>query len=380
MSDHCGLYIHVPFCVRKCPYCDFFSIADLSLKGAFVKALLGELALRSDPDLAIDTIYFGGGTSSLLRPGEVEQILQQIDDCFCPMDHCEITMEVNPGTVAGDFFPAVRSLGVNRLNIGVQSFDDGKLAFLGRVHSAAEAERAIVTAEQAGFDNLGIDVMYGVPEEDEQCLVADLDAGLRFPLTHLSCYMLTYEPGTALQTRVDHGEIFPLGETPAAALFTATSRHLERKGFLHYEISNFARGRDRRSRHNSKYWTMAPYLGFGPSAHSFDRGWRWWNHSDVTRYMADLEKGKLPVMETETLSQAQKMAELVMLGLRTSRGVDVESFEAVSGHNFFHRFAPLLKDLVHRGLGSIRDDGFALTLKGMLYLDSIVARFAGKIL
>ncbi|MFO7750016.1 MAG: radical SAM family heme chaperone HemW [Desulfobacteraceae bacterium] len=380
MSDHWGLYIHVPFCARKCPYCDFFSITDLSVKEDFVKALLRELTLRSDPDQTIDTVYFGGGTPSLLGPGKIEQILQQIDDCFHLKNHCEITMEVNPGTISHDFFPDIKGIGVNRLSMGVQSFDDAKLGFLDRIHRSGDAENALVKARQAGFDNLGIDLMYGLPGETEQGLRTDLDAGLRFSPAHLSCYMLTYEPETVMQARVDRGEILPLGEKPAADLFTATSHHLEKKGFLHYEISNFARGRDRRSRHNGKYWTMAPYLGFGPSAHSFDRDRRFWNHRDVTRYTADLEEGKLPVMEVETLSQKQKMAEIVMLGLRTSRGVDAKLFEAVSGQNFFHRFTPMLKDLVHRGQGSIRDHRFVLTLKGMLYLDSIVARFAGEIL
>lgn len=379
MSENYGCYIHIPFCLRKCPYCDFYSISDLSLYPGFVRALLTEIKLRQ-ADCCIDTIYFGGGTPSLADPGDLEKILFSIHENFNVAESCDITLEVNPGALPRDFLRSVRSLGVNRLNIGVQSFNDDKLRFLNRIHSAGDAGQAILTARASGFDNIGIDIIYGVPGEEKALVAADLNTGLRFFPEHLSCYMLTFEPGTPFYRRMTQGRIHPLDEASSAALFKFTSRHLENKGYLHYEISNFAHNRNLRSRHNRKYWRMAPYIGLGPSAHSFDKGVRSWNFRDVIQYTAALEKGRLPVMERESISREQKLVEMIMLGLRTSHGVDIKKFEALSGQTFSCVFDSLLKLLMTRGLGGIKKDCFALTLEGMLLLDSIVAQFADKIL
>ncbi|MFO7886336.1 MAG: radical SAM family heme chaperone HemW [Desulfobacteraceae bacterium] len=379
MSENYGCYIHIPFCLRKCPYCDFYSISDLSLYPGFVRALLTEIKLRQ-ADCCIDTIYFGGGTPSLADPGDLEKILFSIHENFNVAESCDITLEVNPGALPREFLRSVRSLGVNRLNIGVQSFNDDKLRFLNRIHSAGDAEQAILTARASGFDNIGIDIIYGVPGEEKALVAADLNTGLRFFPEHLSCYMLTFEPGTPFYRRMTQGRIHPLDEASSAALFKFTSRHLEKKGYLHYEISNFAHNRNLRSRHNRKYWHMAPYIGLGPSAHSFDKGVRSWNFRDVIQYTAALEKGRLPVMERESISREQKLVEMIMLGLRTSNGVDIKKFEALSGQKFSCVFDSLLKPLMTRGLGGIKNDRFSLTLEGMLLLDSIVSQFADKIL
>ncbi len=379
MSENYGCYIHIPFCLRKCPYCDFYSISDLSLYPGFVRALLTEIELRQ-ADCCIDTIYFGGGTPSLADPGDLEKILFSIHENFNVAESCDITLEVNPGALPREFLRSVRSLGVNRLNIGVQSFNDDKLRFLNRIHSAGDAEQAILTARASGFDNIGIDIIYGVPGEEKALVAADLNTGLRFFPEHLSCYMLTFEPGTPFYRRMTQGRIHPLDEASSAVLFKFTSRHLEKKGYLHYEISNFAHNRNLRSRHNRKYWHMAPYIGLGPSAHSFDKGVRSWNFRDVIQYTAALEKGRLPVMERESISREQKLVEMIMLGLRTSNGVDIKKFEALSGQKFSCVFDSLLKPLMTRGLGGIKNDRFSLTLEGMLLLDSIVSQFADKIL
>ncbi|MEA1968694.1 MAG: radical SAM family heme chaperone HemW, partial [Thermodesulfobacteriota bacterium] len=386
MSENTGFYIHIPFCVRKCPYCDFYSSSDLSLRSDFVKAFLQEMQLRSDSLTQIDTIYFGGGTPSVLEPCDIEHILSGVYKNFKIMDNCEVTMEVNPGTVKDDFFQKIRSFGVNRLNIGVQSFQDEKLGFLNRIHSAQDAEDALLKARKAGFGNIGLDIIYGLPGESRESLIYDLDAGLNFSPEHISCYMLTYEPGTSMYNQVKNGKIHPLDDDSAASLFKTASQYLEENGYLHYEISNFAcdlhnrlykraenssynrhgnssgsrfgnnsdnrpgnrsgsrfdnssgsrfgNSSDYRSRHNRKYWNMVPYMGFGPSAHSFDKNVRFANHKDVKKYIADLEAEILPVMEREELTPDQRMVEVVMLGLRTSDGVDIRQFEAIAEKSF----------------------------------------------
>lgn len=380
MSDATAIYIHVPFCIRKCAYCDFYSIDDLSLKRAFVTALLGEIGLRKDRRAVVDTIYFGGGTPSLLSPGQVREILRAIGENFTVSKGCETTLEVNPGTVNADYFKQIQESGINRLNIGVQSFDDERLDFMGRIHSAAVARQAVQQARTAGFDNLGLDLIYGLPGDTEGAWGKDLDRALAFQPEHLSCYMLTYEPGTPMHRLVEKGLITALDDGSVAGLFKLTSTFLEAHGYLHYEISNFAAGVSFQSRHNQKYWNHLPYLGFGPSAHSFENGIRYWNHRDVCRYTADIGAGRLPVAETEILTRDQILLEMIMLGLRTARGVDLKGFDRVSNQGFMEMFDTVVADCEARAWGRVVDHGFVLTLDGRLFLDTIVAAFADIIL
>ncbi len=377
MSDVTAIYVHVPFCVKKCAYCDFYSIADLSLVRGVMAALQREISLRRDRSAVVDTIYFGGGTPSLLSPGRVREILGGIDENFTVAEGCEITLEANPGTVNADYFDGIRDAGVNRLNIGVQSFDDDRLGFMGRIHSAAAARKALHQARGAGFDNLGLDLIYGLPGDTEGAWVKDLESALAFQPEHLSCYMLTYEPGTPMHRLVDQGAITALDDGSVAGLFKLTSTFLEGQGYLHYEISNFAAGPAYRSRHNQKYWYHVPYLGFGPSAHSYENGVRSSNHGDVHRYTADLGAGRLPVAETETLTTDQILMEMIMLGLRTARGVDLQRFDALSNQGFMAMFDTVVTDCERNDWARVVDHRFFLTLDGRLFLDSIVAAFAG---
>ncbi len=388
MVNNKGLYIHIPFCVRKCPYCDFYSVEDLGLKARFIRALLKEIKLKSCFTHKIDTIYFGGGTPSLLDFNEVEKIINSVCKHFNIMNNTQITMEINPGTVNKDYFTKVKKIGVNRINIGVQSFQDAKLRFLNRIHSADKAKKAIFEARNSGFDNIGIDLMYGLPGELKDSWLDDIDSALNFSPEHLSCYMLTYEPETVMYNELEKGNIEPLDDKKVSSLFITTSQYLQKKGYFHYEISNFASMPEYMSRHNKKYWEMVPYLGLGPSAHSFDMNendlnsqyTRAWNHADVIQYMINLETGKSGLMEQEVLTQEQILTELIMLGLRTQNGVDIKKFEAISGQSFISSFYNIIQDLQKKSWGKINNDKLVLTLEGMVYLDTIVSYFANEIL
>jgi oxygen-independent coproporphyrinogen-3 oxidase len=380
LSDLTALYVHVPFCVKKCAYCDFYSVVDLSLVDGFVRSLTGEIALRGDHSAHIDTVYFGGGTPSLLSPDRMERILGAIGGNFTVSEGCEITMEVNPGTVDFHYFQTLRRSGVNRLNLGVQSFSDDRLNFMGRIHSAAVAQKALSQARDAGFDNIGLDLIYGLPGDSEGAWIMDLDTALGFRPEHLSCYMLSYEPGTPMHGLVEGGTIVPLGDGAVAGLFKLTSNYLCDRGYIHYEISNFAAGSSHQSRHNQKYWNHVPYLGFGPSAHSFQNGVRSSNHRDVCRYTADLGAGRLPVAETETLTRDQILIEMIMLGLRTAKGVNLKEFDRISNRGFLEMFSTVVKDYERKQWGRVVNQRFFLTLDGRLFLDTIVAAFVDIIL
>jgi len=379
LSEPHGLYLHIPFCVKKCAYCDFYSTSDFSLKQAFVSALLLEIKMRSLEKHCIDTIYFGGGTPSVLTAGEMERILSCIHERACISDRLEVTMEVNPGTVEGTYLADMHSLGVNRLNVGVQSFQDEKLKFLGRIHNAKDAVKAIEGARRAGFENIGLDLIFGVPHETTMDWQGDMDAAFSFSPEHLSCYMLTYEPDTPLYRICRAGGVTPLEEKKVADLFTFTSRHAGHQGYDHYEVSNFASKKRYRSHHNEKYWSGVPYKGFGPAAHSFDGTRRSWNYRNVNRYVHLLGKGRLPVMEQETLTRGQVLMERVMLRLRTFEGIDIPAFEQLLGHPFEQQFRTVLDRVKERGWGKIAQGRFSLNLGGMVYLDTVVAWFVKEI-
>ena len=374
-----GIYVHIPFCLRKCFYCDFYSTADLSLKPAFLEALLTEIAASDPGPLVFDTIYFGGGTPSVLSLPEVARILGALFARLHFQEPVEITLEANPGTVALESLKGLRSTGVNRLNIGVQSFQDEFLARLGRVHSAAQAQEALPAARRAGFGELGLDLIYGLPGQRRQAWLTDLRRALAHQPEHLSCYMLTLEPGTALAECHRLGRFRPAPEARVAELFMATSEFLAGCGYLHYEISNFARCgpagcQDARvSRHNSKYWSHAPYLGFGPAAHSYLPPKRFWNHRDVTRYVADLRAGRRPQAGEEVLDREQHMMEAILLGLRTAAGIEVMGFKRRFGVDFIEVFGAAVSHLTSQGLLSLTAERCAATRRGMLYLDTVTA-------
>ena len=374
-----GIYIHVPFCLKKCPYCDFYSITDLSLKEAYLEALGKEMALAGSISLEFDTLYMGGGTPSLLTPVQVVQIIESFFKSFKVKQTCEITIEVNPGTVSLQDFQNFRRAGVNRINIGVQSFQDKNLTFLGRIHSAAEAEKALINARCAGFDNIGFDLIYGLPGQTADDWIKDLQRAVSHRPRHLSCYMLSYENGTPLNRDCQRGRFTPLPDQQVGKLFEITVAFLKENGILQYEISNYADSPGTRSRHNQKYWHFGPYLGFGPGAHSFIDPQRSWNHSDIHTYISLLNQGRRPMAGQETLSREQQMIETIYLGLRTTDGIDLSRFENKFKIGFTKIFAALIEDFTRRKFLAILSDRCRLTCRGMLMLDSIAGMFVENI-
>lgn len=390
LSGPLSLYVHVPFCIKKCPYCDFFSVTDLSLVPAYVAGVCKEIRLWSrlaggwsgEP---VHTVYFGGGTPSLLSLDQVGQILDTLLQCFCLTAVPEITGEVNPGTVDTRYLAGLRHLGINRLSIGAQSFDPEKLWFLSRIHTRNQVKDTLAGAARAGFTNLSLDLMYGLPGETAAVWQKDLDTALEFGPAHLSCYMLTLEPGTPFFDRYQNGSLCPCDTDRRMDFFVQTSRALENAGYIHYEVSNFARSVNHRSIHNMHYWNRGAYLGVGPSAHSFLTGApagpvRSWNVSDIHGWLADLAAGRLPWSGHEILTPSQEKMEQVMLGLRTRNGIAVKK----SGNGLY----ALMIGLADQGLGVFFHPGvrgqllrrFRLTRSGLTCLDSIVDAFARQII
>lgn len=380
MSDPLAIYIHVPFCRAKCRYCDFFSVTDLSMIEPFVNAVTLEIQQKRETGRRVHTVYFGGGTPSLLEVRHIEKILGVVANSFDVAGDAEVTVEVNPGEVEKNWFADLSAIGVNRVNLGVQSFDDRKLEFLGRIHSADTARRSLEAAFDVGIGNFGMDLIYCVPTEDIRSWLADLKTACSFYPSHLSCYTLTFEKGTPLYRMMEAGETACMDREEVSRRFSATFRFLTEEGWLHYEISNFARGEKNRSRHNMTYWRNLPYKGFGPGAHSFDGWTRSWNLSDVSRYIRELEAGKKPSAGSETLTGRQRLLETAMVGLRTREGMDLKETEALLGMDFHAFFRPFSGELENRGMAVSREGRFFLTLEGMCRLDDIVSAFADRIL
>ena len=378
-----GLYIHIPFCIKKCFYCDFFSITDLSQQDSFLASLKREIQLAGRNPLAFDTLYIGGGTPSVLAAETIGQIIVAAFRHFNIGLDAEITLEINPATVTPEDLKMYRNFGVNRLNIGVQSFHEENLKFLGRIHSKSDAMASLEWARQAGFDNIGLDLIYGLPQQDEKNWLDDLERAVQISPEHLSCYLLTRESGTPLDRHVGSGRIQLPKDDSLQRLFEITVNCLINHNYLHYEVSNFAHktkgGRDCwKSRHNLKYWSFAPYIGLGPSAHSYLEPVRYWNHRSVKKYMRDIRKGKLPIAEKEKLSREQMFMEAVFLGFRTTRGIELADFKNRFGMDFLKAYNETITNLKKDDLLEVTKSHCRLTRIGMVLLDSITAAFTNQ--
>jgi len=367
-----GLYIHVPFCQSKCNYCNFYSIKPNGNLPEYIHAILEELSLYSDEFSVFDSIYIGGGTPSLLSPEAFSEILNHARKIFRIANNAETTVEINPADASLHFLTALRQTGVNRLNIGIQSFDVNILRFLNRRHNTGQAVQSIEQARMAGFDNIGLDFIYGIPSQSIQSWKETLSQALSFHPEHLSCYQLTLENETPLGRRHQKGEFTLPDEDKQAEFFMTTSDMLEAAGYQHYEISNFARNDGFRSRHNQKYWQHIPYLGIGPAAHSLSGNRRWWNHRSVEKYLIDVRKGKRPVEGSESLTPSQKRLETVFLGLRTSEGIALKHFaEGDDAFSSQQDKEKTLDDLVQQGLVVIRDGFIKPTRRGLAMADRL---------
>ena len=377
-----SLYVHYPFCLRKCFYCAFNSVVDSSLSpGEYVEALLGEMELRSRAitrDRAAVTLYFGGGTPSLLAPSLVARIVEAAASLYSLKADAEITLECNPGTVSGQLLAEFRSAGINRLSIGVQSFDDRMLQRLGRVHTAREALDAFMLAREAGFANLGIDLIHSLPGQTPDMWEKELLRACDLAPEHVSVYGLAVEEGTPFASLEKNGMLSLPEEDDAVRMFELSSEILCGGGFEHYEISNFARP-GFRSRHNSGYWKRVPCLGFGAGAHSFcpepAHGMRCATTEQVGEYLAALEKGELPHREQRILDRRDAMAEWLFLGLRMSDGVDLQAFAAEFGASFHEVYGEACADIFKAGLLEIRDGFLRLSRNGLVVSNQVFVRF-----
>ena len=366
-----GLYIHIPFCFSKCHYCDFYSSTSLSAIPDFLDALFKEIEMyrsRFDP---FDTVYIGGGTPSLLSPRELESIFVSVRKNFHVISDPEITVETNPADLNRSFLESIRESGVNRINVGVQSFDEKVLEFLGRRHSVKQAFSALGATREAGFDNIGLDLIYGVPGQGIDSWLNTLRQALALSPEHISCYQLTLEPRTPLGMRCRAGEFAIPGEELQYQFFMKTSEFLEDAGYIHYEVSNFARNREHTSRHNQKYWDHSPFLGLGPSAHSFLWNQRWWNHRSLDRYLSSIHTGNLPVEETETLTMEQLRLEALYLGLRTKKGIFLQGFKNQYHYDLLTEKKKILARLEEEGFISVEDGCLRPTQTGLAIADSL---------
>ena len=314
-----GIYVHIPFCKRRCLYCDFFSTTLLGRQKEYVEALLKEIAARrNETGEPIRTIYLGGGTPSTLDSADISRLLQAIGTA----DATEITMEINAGDADTAYLQAIRQAGVNRLSIGIQSFQDELLQLIGRRHTAAQAMDAVHMAQEAGFDNISIDLIYALPSQRMAQWKADIETALSLGIQHISCYGLMYEEGTVLTKLLEDGQITAIDEDTENAMYDYLCERLKEAGFVHYEVSNFALP-GYEAQHNSNYWNSTPYTGIGAGAHSYTRKdgetVRSWNPNDLDAYIEGINSGTL-VREYERLTERDVYNEQVMLGLRTSRG------------------------------------------------------------
>ena len=373
LSPRPGLYIHVPFCAKKCGYCDFPSFEGcMGLRAPYVEKLIGELDARAEGygHPLIHTVFIGGGTPSLLQPEQMTRILDALYRNFPLAGDAEISCEANPGALTPRFLAALRNGGVNRLSLGAQSADAGQLKLLNRQHSWAQVEQAVRLARRAGFDNINIDLMLGIPGQSVPMWADTLDCALALSPEHLSCYGLIVEEGTPMKRRIDAGELILPEPEEERAMYEHTLNRLKAAGFEQYEISNFARP-GRACRHNLNCWQREDYLGFGSAAHGLEcGGTRRANPASIQGYIA----GEPPLIESIGLTE--RMFESLMLGLRVTRGIDLRAFEDRHGQSFESVYGEAAKQSLQKGRVQYTEDGFfRLTREGMDLMNAVLLDF-----
>ena len=368
-----GIYIHVPFCLNKCRYCNFFSVTKLDLLDEYASAVCQETTMASQEFPPPDTLYFGGGTPSLLPQHLLARILGKIDMIWGLAKCTEITLECNPATVDFEQLRHLKELGVNRLNIGIQSFNTDNLKLLGRIHTSSQAVSIVNSARRAGFTDIGIDMIYGLPRQRITQWENDLKTAVDLDPEHISCYILTYEPGTPLQRALTTGRFSGLDDAIIADMFRLTHTLLASSGFDHYEISNFSK-KGFRSTHNEKYWNFNSYLGFGPAAHSYlSRSHeRWWNHDSIERYLTCIQEGKHPICAQENLNSEQRIIEAVFLGLRQAKGLDFQMLSDQFDMEMVNKLKTAIHPWMKSGHAVVTDRSCYLAVEGMLVSDRIV--------
>lgn len=373
-----GIYIHIPFCESKCGYCDFFSITDLSRITDFLSGLEKEIFMYADEMYAnecFDTIYIGGGTPSVLTENQIIRILEILYKKYKITNNAEITIEVNPGTVNKTNLINLKSAGINRLSIGVQSFNNNELNFLNRIHNSEQSVEAFKYARDADFQNISIDLIYSLPNQTIETWKHSMRKAIELNPEHISAYNLTIEEGTPFYNLKKNGTLKPLSESKEKVFFNITDIFLNQAGYNHYEISNFTRGDENISRHNIKYWHNKYYLGFGPSAHSFWENRRWSNHKSVENYITELEKGKKPVNFIENLKDKDLEFELIFLSLRTYKGLNLKEYKSRTNMDFVGKYKSIYSQFIDKKLAKLETDYFRLTKEGMALYNEILPSF-----
>jgi oxygen-independent coproporphyrinogen-3 oxidase len=370
-----GLYLHIPFCAAICNYCNFNrGLFDAALKARYVNALVAEIQAAAEPSAPIDTIYFGGGTPSLLSAADVGTILDACRDSFDLVADHEITLEANPETIVDGLLDGYRAAGVNRISFGVQSFNDEELKRLGRLHSADTARRALTMARAAGFDNVSLDLMMWLPQQRVDQWLSSVDSLIEARPEHASLYLLELYPNAPLKDDMARAGWSLAPDDDAAAMYLEALARLDAAGYEQYEISNVARP-GRRSRHNLKYWQDGEWIGVGPGAHSTRAGVRTKNESSVTNYLIGVETGRSVTVERREMDAATQLEEALFTGLRLSDGVVIADIVGRYGVDPWSRFGKALQPFVDGGW--LRYDGVALRLTrpGMLVAHDIMAVF-----
>lgn len=368
-----GLYLHIPFCKQACHYCDFHFSTSLGLKGSVVEAVVRELALRHaylGPHAVLNTIYFGGGTPSLLSTAELDALFAAIHKHFAVAPDAEITLEANPDDLTPPKLRELAASPINRLSIGLQSFHEPHLRLMNRAHSAQESTVAVQQAQAAGFENISVDLIYGVPAPDHLIWEQDMAAAFALEVPHLSCYALTIEPGTVFGRQAKKGRFLPPPDEFVAQQFEMLLEQMQRHGYQQYEISNFCQP-GRESRHNSAYWQGVPYLGLGPSAHSFDGHNRQYTVANNHQYVqAVLEQGHVPAT-IEHLTTLDRANEYLMTSLRTAQGCNLTYLRDTFGVDLHQQHSVYLRELHRTGLAELTPSILRLTNRGKLLADHI---------
>jgi len=370
-----GIYIHIPFCRQICYYCDFYRVATLSQKAAYVDALTTELEMQNAylEDETVETIYFGGGTPSVLEISEINCILQKINLLYEVSSNAEITVEANPDDLTVSYLADLRKTAINRLSIGIQSFNDDELKMLNRRHTATQAIEAVKNSQKLGFDNISIDLIYGLPNSDLLLWKRNLEIAFSLDIQHLSAYHLTYEPHTHLTKALKQNKIAEIDESISIEQFKVLIAESKKNGFEHYEISNCAQ-KGFRSKHNSSYWRQAKYLGVGASAHSCNCKSRQWNVSNVTRYIQAI-KNKDVAFEIEFLDENTRFNEYVMTSLRTLEGIDLKQVENQFGTYFVKHLLNVFQKNEILKYCQVSDNQLFLTDEGKFVSDRLIAGF-----
>ncbi len=367
-----GIYLHIPFCRQKCSYCNFHFSVSLKTKDDFVKAILKEIEINHNylKHKNLDSIYFGGGTPSILSSKEIDLILTKINKYFGFNRDIEITLEANPDDVDRQYLADLKNAGINRFSLGVQSFHDKELKILNRSHNASKAIESILLIKEVGFDNTNIDLIFGIPESSFDEWKRNLDIFLRLDIPHLSCYNLTIEPRTILAHHIKTGKISEINDILNSQMFEYTHHLLTKNHFFHYEISNFAIA-GKHAVHNTNYWKGVPYLGLGPAAHSYNGKTRQWNISNNRKYIEAINMNKLPAT-VEKLSFDDKYNEYIMTGLRTMWGVEENKIKHF-GDKYQKYFEKKVLRYIQNRMVYKRNTNYILSEKGLLFADRIAS-------